>query len=65
MQSERPLPIPIPPLPTEHLPTDPTSGNIFDEVSLSGVRELLSLMRLLIDRLEDRVEQLASPVHRN
>jgi hypothetical protein len=50
------------------LPTDPTPSGGGPEIivpataspaSLAGIRELISLVRELIDRIEDRVEQLA------
>jgi hypothetical protein len=54
------------------LPTDPTSGGgaAAPELraaslsapapgDLAGIRELLSLLRELVDRLEDRIEHLA------
>jgi hypothetical protein len=49
------------------LPTDPTSGAGGSERrpaplagELAGIRELLLLLRDLVDRLEDRIEQLAA-----
>jgi hypothetical protein len=47
------------------LPTDPTAGGYPAPCpaptsgELAGIRELLSLLRELVDRLEDRIDHLA------
>jgi|HubBroStandDraft_5_1064220.scaffolds.fasta_scaffold2059767_2 hypothetical protein len=49
------------------LPTDPTAGGggpdliprTVSSSELAGIRELLLLLRDLVDRLEDRIEHLA------
>jgi hypothetical protein len=49
-------------------PIDPTPGpppfplgHPVEPRSLAGIRELISLLRELVDRLEDRIEQLEHP----
>jgi len=52
------------------LPTDPTTGPgarpahtaaPVQSQSLAGIRELLSLLRELVERLEDRIDHLEQP----
>ena len=46
------------------IPTDPTAGGLEGPCpappagELAGIRELLSLLRELVDRLEDRIDHL-------
>jgi hypothetical protein len=50
-------------LPTDPTPSGPGPTDIIavesTSATLSGIRELISVVRDLIDRIEDRVEQLA------